>query len=484
MEFEKELEVTETNIPGLLVFDLPVHGDNRGWFKENWQKTKMTALGLPADFQPVQNNISFNAKKGVTRGIHAEPWDKFISLATGEIFGAWVDLRPGDSFGQVYTTRLDPSRAIYVPRGVGNSFQALEDGTAYSYLVNAHWSLEQKKTYMFVNLADPKLNIQWPIPLEESERSEADLHHPMLKDAKPMAPRRTLVTGVNGQLGRAIRDYVQAHALEGFEFTDIDEFDFSDSAAYAQIDWSLYGTIINAGAYTAVNKAETPEGRAAAWKANAQGPALLAKTATEHNLTLVHISSDYVFDGVDEVHDEDEAFAPLGVYGQTKAAGDIAVAMAPKHYILRSSWVIGDGHNFVKTMMALSDRVANPDEALEQVTVVDDQIGRLTFTQDMARAIFFLIDHEAPYGTYDLTSSGDSVSWATIAREVFAQANGNGQAVKPISTEEYFANATAPVSPRPTHSTLDLAKIEETGFEPSDWRDELHAYVAAARQGE
>ena len=88
---------------------------------------------------------------------------------------------------------------------------------------------------------------------------------------------------------------------------------------------------------------------------------LMAKTAIEYNLTLVHISSDYVFDGATEVHDEDEAFAPLGVYGQTKAAGDIAVAIAPKHYILRSSWVIGDGHNFVKTMIALSDRVANPD---------------------------------------------------------------------------------------------------------------------------
>lgn len=181
LEFEKELKVTKTNIPGLLVFDLPVHGDNRGWFKENWQRAKMTALGLP-DFGPVQNNISFNAKKGVTRGIHAEPWDKYISIATGEIFGAWVDLRPGDSFGQVFTTRLDPSKAIYVPRGVGNSFQALQDGTAYTYLVNAHWSLEQKKTYTFVNLADPELNIQWPIPLVDSERSEADLHHPMLKD--------------------------------------------------------------------------------------------------------------------------------------------------------------------------------------------------------------------------------------------------------------------------------------------------------------
>ena len=326
-DFEKELKVTETNIPGLLVFDLPVHGDNRGWFKENWQRAKMTALGLP-DFGPVQNNISFNATKGVTRGIHAEPWDKYISIAAGEIFGAWVDLRPGESFGQVFTTRLDPSKAIYVPRGVGNSFQALQDGTVYTYLVNAHWSLEQKKTYTFVNLADPELGIEWPIPLEESERSEADLHHPMLRDAKPMEPKRTLVTGCNGQLGRAVRAYAEAHGLRGFEYTDIDEFDFSDPTAYDKYDWSLYGTIINAGAYTAVDKAETAEGRPVAWKANAQGPALLARVAKDHHITLVHVSSDYVFDGTADLHSEDEAFAPLGVYGQTKAAGDIAVANA------------------------------------------------------------------------------------------------------------------------------------------------------------
>ena len=476
MDFEKDLRVEETNVPGLVVFDLPVHGDNRGWFKENWQRAKMTALGLP-DFGPVQNNISFNAKKGVTRGIHAEPWDKYISIATGSVFGAWVDLRPGESFGQVYTTVLDPSKAIYVPRGVGNSFQALEDGTVYTYLVNAHWSLEQKKTYTFVNLADPELNIQWPIPLEESERSEADLHHPMLRDARPMAPRRTMVTGCNGQLGHAIRDYVEEHGLEGFEFNDIDTFDFSDPAQYDQFDWSLYGTIINAGAYTAVDRAETPEGRPVAWKANAQGPALLAKVAREHNITLVHVSSDYVFDGTAEEHDESEAFAPLGVYGQSKAAGDIAVANCPRHYILRSSWVIGEGHNFVKTMMMLSNRVADQEDALNEVTVVDDQYGRLTFTKDMADAIFHLLDGGAGYGTYDLTGSGAVKSWAGIAREVFDLSNGNGGKVKPISTAEYFANAKAPVSPRPTYSALDLAKIEATGLEVPDWEESLKAYV-------
>lgn len=480
-EFEKDLKVAKTNIPGLLVFDLPVLGDNRGWFKENWQRTKMAELGLP-DFGPVQNNVSYNDKKGVTRGIHAEPWDKYISVAAGEIFGAWVDLRPGESFGQVFTARLDPSRAIYVPRGVGNSFQALQDGTVYTYLVDAHWSLEQKKTYTFVNLADPDLGIDWPIPLEESECSEADLHHPLLKDVKPMAPKRTLVTGCNGQLGHAIREYVEERGLQGFEFTDRDEFDFSDPLAYGSYDWSLYGAIINAGAYTAVDKAETEQGRRDAWAANGQGPALLAKVAREYSLTLVHVSSDYVFDGTCKEHEETEPFSPLGVYGQSKAAGDLAVANVPRHYILRSSWVIGEGHNFVKTMMGLSDRVADPRDKLEQITVVDDQLGRLTFTDDMVQAVFHLLDTVAPYGTYNLTGSGAVKSWAGIAKDIFDQTNGNGEKVVAVTTEKYYANAAGPISPRPANSDLSLAKIESTGYRPADWEQRLKDYIQKKRR--
>ena len=124
----KELNVRATDIPGLLVIDLPVHGDNRGWFKENWQREKMRAAGLP-DFDPVQNNISFNTSVGTTRGIHAEPWDKYVSVASGRIFGAWVDLRAGESFGRVVTVELGPDTAIFVPRGVGNAFQTLQEIT-------------------------------------------------------------------------------------------------------------------------------------------------------------------------------------------------------------------------------------------------------------------------------------------------------------------------------------------------------------------
>ena len=440
--FEKDLSVAETGIKGLTVLDLAVHGDSRGWFKENWQRAKMTALGVP-DFRIVQNNISYNDRKGVTRGIHAEPWDKFISVARGSVFGAWVDLREGSAtYGKVYTTVLDPSKAIYVPRGVGNSFQALEDGTAYTYLVNAHWSAELKGTYTFVNLADPELGIEWPIPLDEATVSEADLNHPMLADVVPMAPKRTLVTGCNGQLGRAVRALAEERGLTTwFDFCDIDTFDMSDPAAYSGYDWPLYGTVINCGAYTAVDKAETPEGRTAAWRANATGPALLARTCAEHGITLVHVSSDYVFDGTAEVHDEGEPFSPLSVYGQSKAAGDLAVAGCPRHYIVRSSWVIGEGRNFVRTMKGLSDRVADPQDSLERVTVVDDQYGRLTFTSDMAEGILWLLGYRegdvepsspAPHGSYNLTGSGPVESWAQIAARVFDLANGNGERVVPV----------------------------------------------------
>ena len=474
--FEKELKVEETGIEGLKVLDLAVHGDSRGWFKENWQRAKMVGLGIP-DFRIVQNNISFNAERGVTRGIHAEPWDKFVSIARGSVFGAWVDLREGSAtYGRVYTCVLDASKAIYVPRGVGNSFQALEDETAYTYLVNAHWSLELKKTYTFVNLADPELGIEWPIPLDEATVSEADKNHPFLADVVPMAPKRTLVTGCNGQLGRAVRKLAEETGrVSTFDFCDIDTFDMSDAAAYAKYDWSLYGTVINCGAYTAVDRAETSEGRVTCWAANATGPALLARTCSEHGITLVHVSSDYVFDGTRELHDETEALSPVSVYGQSKAAGDLAVEGTPKHYIMRSSWVIGDGNNFAKTMCMLSDKVAAG--VLPQVTVVDDQLGRLTFTDQMAAAIFHVLDTNAPYGVYDCTGSGAVKSWADIARACFEAKNGNGDKVVPVSTADYYASAEGPIAPRPRYSALDLGKLEAAGFAPRDWEEELAEYL-------
>lgn len=178
-----ELSVEKTPIPGFFVVKMPVHGDNRGWFKENYQKEKMEALGLPS-FEIIQNNISYNDKRGATRGLHAEPWEKFISVANGSVFGAWVDIRKGKSFGTVFTIEITPGVAVFVPRGVANGYQTLEDNVTYTYLVNEHWSPEAK--YTFVNLFDPELDINWPISKGKSVISEKDANHPLLKDVIPM----------------------------------------------------------------------------------------------------------------------------------------------------------------------------------------------------------------------------------------------------------------------------------------------------------
>ncbi len=444
-----------------MLLDLPVPGDNRGWFKENWQRQKLLALGLP-DLGPVQNNISFNDAVGTTRGIHAEPWDKYVSVATGRIFGAWVDLREGPTFGAVFTAELDPSRAILVPRGVGNSYQTLEPDTAYTYLVNDHWSPDA--AYTFLNLADETAAIGWPIPLDSVEVSPKDLAHPRLADVVPMPPRRTLVLGANGQLGRALRA-----VFPDAEFTTRAEFDVTDPAAWASRRWKDYGVIINAAAYTAVDEAETPEGRRAAWAANVTAVAELARAAVSNLLTVVHISSDYVFDGTAQVHDEQEPFSPLGVYGQTKAAGDAIVGTVPRHYIVRTSWVIGDGRNFVRTMASLAERGAQP-------SVVDDQYGRLTFADDIARAIAHLLAVDAEPGTYNLSSAGEVASWARIAQEVYRATGHDPGAITPVSTEAFFAGRSA--APRPLQSTLDLDRIAATGFVATDHWDGLRAYLA------
>ena len=178
-----ELAVRETVIPGFFEIDLVVHGDSRGWFKENYQKAKLEALGLPV-FEVIQNNMSFNAQRGATRGLHAEPWEKFISLASGKAFGAWVDLRKGKGFGKVLTMELTPEKAVFVPRGVANGYQTLEDNVTYTYLVNAHWSPDAK--YAAVNLFDPELKIDWPISPEQAVVSEKDRANPALKDVTPM----------------------------------------------------------------------------------------------------------------------------------------------------------------------------------------------------------------------------------------------------------------------------------------------------------
>lgn len=279
-----------------------------------------------------------------------------------------------------------------------------------------------------------------------------------------MDSSKFLIIGAKGQLGTALTvKYPDARAV------DSDELDITNKEALDDFDWEDYDVILNAAAYTNVDGAETLEGRALAWKVNAVGVANLANMAAWYDITLVHISSEYVFDGTKSPHTEAEPVTPLGVYAQSKAAGDIAAMVHENTYILRTSWVIGEGKNFVRTMIGLAQKNISP-------TVVGDQIGRLTFTNTLVDAIDHLLTTKAEYGMYNISNEGAAVSWADVTRAIYKEVGREDLTVTDTTTIEYFESKPE-AAPRPLQSTMDLSKIKATGLELRDWRDDLATYI-------
>ncbi len=273
------------------------------------------------------------------------------------------------------------------------------------------------------------------------------------------------IIGAGGQLGTALRaQYPRAR------FADVSQLDITDPDSIEAFDWSGITTILNAAAFTDVDGAETAEGRVKAWQVNASAVAHISRLCRQRGITLVHISSDYVFDGTTAPHTEHEPLSPLNVYGASKAAGDLLVEQLDAYYLLRTTWVIGQGKNFVRTMLDLAQKNISP-------TVVADQIGRLTFTSELVRAIDHLLSSAAPFGTYNVTNSGPSASWADITRQIFAIAGRDDLTVTDISTADYFANKPG-VAPRPLASDMSLEKLHATGFVSQPWPDELRNYIA------
>lgn len=278
-----------------------------------------------------------------------------------------------------------------------------------------------------------------------------------------MTDSEIFIVGGNGQLGTALKQ-----KYPGARSADIDELDIADKKSVETFDWSGIKVIINAAAYTNVDGAETAEGRRTAWLVNAVAVGHLQKVAEENGMTLVQISTDYVFDGSKNPHPEAETFSPLNVYGASKAAGDIVVGLNPKYYILRTSWVIGEGANFVRTMLEIGKKGTNP-------SVVSDQVGRLTFTSELVKGIDHLLTNKCEYGTYNISNDGEPASWADIAREIYKQA-GLSNTVTKISTADYYRTRPE-AAPRPLQSILDLTKIHATGLTSSTWQIDLATYV-------
>ena len=275
-----------------------------------------------------------------------------------------------------------------------------------------------------------------------------------------------LITGANGQLGNCLRDLaVEYQERYRFFYTDVEELDITDAAAIDRyVADNQIQIIINAAAYTAVDKAEDDVDMA--YKLNRDAVRNLAEVSKAHNCLLVHISTDYVFSGEScHPYKEDDTPAPKSVYGASKLAGEQAVAQVGcRAIIIRTSWLYSEyGHNFVKTMLRLGDE-------RKEISVVCDQIGGPTYAGDLAQAILLCLTsnlEKKGMQVYHFANEG-VISWYDFAKAIM-EISGKPCTVFPIFTGEYPAKA-----PRPAYSVFNLRKTKtELGISIPYWRDSL-----------
>ena len=285
--------------------------------------------------------------------------------------------------------------------------------------------------------------------------------------------KKILVTGCNGQLGRAIRKEYAASDVE-FINTDVVEGEGVVSLDITDVDAVLKlvraekpDVIINCAAHTNVDKCE--EQWDLAYKINAIGPRNLSIAATEADAKMIHVSTDYVFEGNGtRPYTEFDAPNPVNAYGKTKLEGENFVKeFAKKHFILRTAWLYGDGKNFVKTMLALAE---NHDE----LNVVCDQVGTPTSAVELAKMIHYLEGTEN-YGTFHATCEGDT-NWADFAEAIFKRAGKNVK-VNHVTSKQYKEMNPASAN-RPAYSILEDYMIKLTSdFVMADWQDALDVYM-------
>lgn len=273
---------------------------------------------------------------------------------------------------------------------------------------------------------------------------------------------KVLVTGAAGQLGSEMAGALSNHEVVGLGSGDLDVSDAQ--AVSAAVETHRPDVVVNAAAYTKVDAAE--EDTEAAWAVNAGGPWHLARACSNAGAALLHVSTDYVFDGtLDRPYTEYDATNPMGAYGRTKEAGEQLVrSTLDRHWIIRTAWVQGRaGGNFVKTMLRMgAERSA--------VSVVDDQRGSPTFAADLAAAIGAMIEG-APYGTYHRTNTG-SCTWFELAQRAYELA-GLAVEITPITTEQFGAPA-----PRPANSVLENRAAELVGLPAlRPWQEGLERLV-------
>ncbi len=279
---------------------------------------------------------------------------------------------------------------------------------------------------------------------------------------------KILITGANGMLAKAVINEFKNEELILTDVQNLDITNIEDVRKFVKENKPDY--LINCAAYTAVDKAE--ENIDIARNINAKGPRNLAIVSNEEDITLIHISTDYVFGGdkdIKEVYYEDDVKSPVTAYGITKLEGEQEIEKnCKKFYIFRTAWLYGDGNNFVRTMLKLG-------QSKEKINVVSDQNGSPTYSVDLASIIGQAVRSKIPYGIYHATNQGFT-TWYEFTKKIFEIANIKCH-VEPVTTEEYISEMQIVQAKRPKNSKLSKEKLLKEGIKIPEYEDALKRYL-------
>jgi dTDP-4-dehydrorhamnose reductase len=487
--FKQCLTADGTIIEGLFEVFPKVFEDSRGYFFESYSQHDFESAGIAIPF--VQDNQS-RSGKGVLRGLHFQknhPQGKLVRVIEGEVFDVAVDIRPesptrGKWYGVVLNVK--EQNQFYIPPGFAHGFLVLSETCVFAYKCTDFYHPNDEGGIIW---NDPSIGIEWPALSMEYILSEKDKKLPgfnSMTNATVEFPRETpklfskgkqqiWLIGNKGMLGTELSLLLEKNNIP---FTGTDrEIDITNRETVLSFATNLQkpvAWIINCAAYTAVDKAE--DDQTACRLLNTGGAANIAAAAKTVGTKLIHISTDYVFNGQENrPYTEEDATDPIGVYGLTKRDAETRVLEEnAKSYIIRTAWLYGRyGNNFVNTMLKLMDE-------REEIKVVNDQYGSPTWAYDLAQVIISLMvngGNHIPCGIYNFTNEGN-ISWFEFAKAIYEEGKNlhilnKPCAIKPCTSAEYPAKVK-----RPAYSVLDKTKIKKTlALEIPDWKDSLKKHL-------
>ena len=465
----------ETTLPGIYIIEPLLHGDNRGFFFEFYNRDEFEKIGITDTF--VQDNHS-KSDRGVLRGLHFQKrffQSKLIRVIKGKIYDIAVDIRKGSStYGRWVGVELSEEnrRMLYIPKGFAHGFLSLENGTEIEYKCDEVY-LPQYDSGIMWN--DKDIDINWNFEkygLKESEiiLSNKDREQEGFKEyTERDGEYNILLTGAGGQLGQ---DFQKLFDMQGIKYTACDrELDITDIEAVRKyMKDKNFTHIINCAAYNDVDKAEDEPEKC--YALNAYAPKNLAELCKEKGIIFVTYSTDFVFDGKKNIpYTEEDEPNPQSVYSQAKLAGEKYSLEYEKSLVIRTSWVFGMGNNnFCK-------QVINWSRGRDKLRIVDDQTSSPTYSKDLAEFSWELIQKNK-FGLYHLSNEGEASKYDQAAY-ILKKTGWLGE-LERGKTAEFNLKAA-----RAEYSKLNSSRLEEAvGRKIPHWKEGIDRFLEEMKEKE